>query len=196
MALAASPWRSRFEPSARTQEGAEAEDGDRRSANSRQARLRPPRVSASVAERRPGRRRASKSWSVWLVANNSTRFFRKALRLADALQGPAPARGETNSSLTVHERGGEVARRKRNDERAREGESMEVQHLCQLAQLSRPAIVIWLRRVNPTRRRRHSRCDPSHRTVRPLLRYRRIAEQLKREGLVVTQAGASVDAAR
>lgn len=25
-------------------------------------------------------------------------FFRKALRLADALQGPAPARGETNSS--------------------------------------------------------------------------------------------------
>jgi transposase len=25
-------------------------------------------------------------------------FFRKALRLADPLQGPAPARGETNSS--------------------------------------------------------------------------------------------------
>ena len=25
-------------------------------------------------------------------------FFRKTLRLADALQGPAPARGETNSS--------------------------------------------------------------------------------------------------
>src|SRR5271155_871820 len=25
-------------------------------------------------------------------------FFRKALRLADALQGPVPARGETNSS--------------------------------------------------------------------------------------------------
>jgi transposase len=25
-------------------------------------------------------------------------FFRKALRLADALQGPVPARGETNST--------------------------------------------------------------------------------------------------
>src|ERR1700722_5436226 len=35
----ASPWRSRFEPSARNQEGAEAEDGDQRSAGGRPGQL-------------------------------------------------------------------------------------------------------------------------------------------------------------
>ena len=35
------------------------------------------------------------------------------------------------------------------------------------------------------RRRRHSRCDSSRRVVRPVLRLSPIAEQLKREGLVV-----------
>jgi transposase len=74
----ASPWRSRFEPSARTQEGAEAEDGDQRSARAK-ARI-------EELERLVGRQQLDLD------------FFRKALRLADALQGPAPARGETNSS--------------------------------------------------------------------------------------------------
>src|ERR1700733_11247711 len=99
----ASPWRSRFEPSARTQEGAEAEDGDRRSA---------------------GRRRASKSWSVWLVANNSISiFFARPCDLPTRFRGQP--RRVARPTLRAHqrfERGGEVARRKRNDERARGGD--------------------------------------------------------------------------
>ena len=78
----ASPWRSRFEPSARTQEGAEAEDRDRRSARGRPG----PKARIEELERLVGRQQLDLD------------FFRKALRLADALQGLAPARGETNSS--------------------------------------------------------------------------------------------------
>jgi hypothetical protein len=74
----ASPWRSRFEPSARTQEGAEAEVPGAALARAK-ARIEEP-------ERLVGRQQLDLD------------FFRKALRLADALQGPAPARGETNSS--------------------------------------------------------------------------------------------------
>src|SRR5580658_1823612 len=103
----ASLWRSRFEPSARTQEGAEAEDGNRRSAGGR-----------------PGRRRASKSCSVWLVANNSTSiFFARPCDLPTRFRGQP--RRVARPTLRAHqrfERGGEVARRKRNDERAREGD--------------------------------------------------------------------------
>ena len=71
----------------------------------------------------PGRRRASKSWSVWLVANNSTSiFFARPCDLPTRFRGQP--RRVARPTLRAHqrfERGGEVARRKRNDERAREG---------------------------------------------------------------------------
>ena len=99
-------------------------------------------------------------------------FFRKALRLADALQGPAPARGET--TLRAHqrfERGGKVWQGENETTSAPEKAIHEVQHLCQSAQLSRAGYYRHLApRKSEARRRRHSRCDPSHRTVRPLLR--------------------------
>src|ERR1700677_4308727 len=122
----ASPWRSRFEPSARTQEGAEAEDGDRRSAGGRPGQLgvRPPREPRLPSLSWPGRRRGSKSWSVWWVANNSTSiFFARPCDLATRFRGQP--RRVARPTLRAHqrfERGGEVARRKRNDERAREGD--------------------------------------------------------------------------
>src|ERR1700733_4408021 len=121
----ASPWRSRFEPSARPQEGAEAEDGDRRSAPSPwPARLRPPREPRLPSPSWPGRRRGSKSWSVWLVANNSTSiFFARPCDLPTRFRGQP--RRVARPTLRAHqrfERGGEVARRKRNDERARGGD--------------------------------------------------------------------------
>ena len=96
----ASPWRSRFEPSARTQEGAEAEDGDRRSARGRPGQLGSVRRgnSASVAELARAKARIEELERLVGRQQLDLDFFRKALRLADALQGPAPARGETNSS--------------------------------------------------------------------------------------------------
>jgi hypothetical protein len=96
----ASPWRSRFEPSARTQEGAEAEDGDRRSAGGRLASSAPSAegTSASVAELARAKARIEELERLVGRQQLDLDFFRKALRLADALQGPAPARGETNST--------------------------------------------------------------------------------------------------
>ena len=96
----ASPWRSRFEPSARTQEGAEAEDGDRRSAGAALASSAPSAegTSASVAELARAKARIEELERLVGRQQLDLDFFRKALRLADALQGPAPARGETNSS--------------------------------------------------------------------------------------------------
>ena len=79
-------------------------------------------TSASVAELARAKARIEELERLVRRQQLDLDFFRKALRLADALQGPAPARGETD--LRAHqrfERGGEVARRKRNDERAREG---------------------------------------------------------------------------
>ena len=96
----ASPWRSRFEPSARTQDGAEAEDGDRRSAGGRPASSAPSAegTSASVAELARAKARIEELERLVGRQQLDLDFFRKALRLADALQGPAPARGETNST--------------------------------------------------------------------------------------------------
>jgi transposase len=91
----ASPWRSRFEPSARTQEGAEAEDGDQRSAGGRPSA---EGTSASVAELARAKARIEELERLVGRQQLDLDFFRKALRLADALQGPAPARGETHSS--------------------------------------------------------------------------------------------------
>src|ERR1700723_2968523 len=120
----ASPWRGRVEPSARTQEGAEAEDGDRRSAGGRPGQLGAPPPGEPRLPCWPGRRRASKSWSVWLVANNSTSiFFARPCDLPTRFRGRP--RRVARPTLRAHqrfERGGEVARRKRNDERAREGD--------------------------------------------------------------------------
>src|SRR5271155_2916110 len=75
--------------------------------------------------RKKGRRRGSKSWSVWLVANNSTSiFFARPCDLPTRFRGQP--RRVARPTLRAHqrfERGGEVARRKRNDERAREGDT-------------------------------------------------------------------------
>ena len=62
------------------------------------SRLRPPR--ALGFRRRTGQGKARIEGLERLVGRQQLDldFFRKALRLADALQGPAPARGETNSS--------------------------------------------------------------------------------------------------
>src|SRR5271163_103765 len=96
----ASPWRSRFEPSARTQEGAEAEDGDRDPPGAALASSAPSAegTSASVAELARAKARIEELERLVGRQQLDLDFFRKALRLADALQGPAPARGETNSS--------------------------------------------------------------------------------------------------
>src|SRR5271154_1458770 len=65
-------------------------------------------------------------------------FFRKALRLADALQGPAPARGETNSSRSSKILARRRSRKAKTKRRARPRKAIhEIQYLCQLAQLSR-----------------------------------------------------------
>ena len=96
----ASPWRSRFEPSARTQEGAEAEDGDGDPPGAALASSAPSAegTSASVAELARAKARIEELKRLVGRQQLDLDFFRKALRLADALQGPAPARGETNSS--------------------------------------------------------------------------------------------------
>ena len=95
----ASPWRSRFEPSARTP---------------------PPPLSPQTSFLPP-----SKSWSVWLVANNWTSiFFARPCDLPTRFRGRP--RRVAKPTLRAHqrfERGGEVARRKQNDERAREGDA-------------------------------------------------------------------------
>ena len=88
-----------------------------------QPRLRPPKEPRRPSPSWPGRRRASKSWSVWLAANNSTSiFFARPCDLPTRFRGQP--RRMARPTLRAHqrfERGGEVARRKRNDERAREG---------------------------------------------------------------------------
>ena len=96
----ASPWGGRSEPSARTQGGAEAEDRDRRSARAALASSAPSAegTSASVAELARAKARIEELERLVGRQQLDLDFFRKALRLADALQGPAPARGETNSS--------------------------------------------------------------------------------------------------
>src|SRR6202166_5132474 len=55
-------------------------------------------TSASVAELARAKARIEDLARLVDVPQIDLRCFRKALRLADALQGPAPARGETNSS--------------------------------------------------------------------------------------------------
>lgn len=71
------------------------------------------------------RRRGSKSWSVWLVVNNWTSiFFARPCDLPTRFRGRP--RRVAKPTLRAHqrfERGGEVARRKQNDERAREGDA-------------------------------------------------------------------------
>ena len=84
------------------------------------------------------------------------------------------------------ERGGEVARRNETTS-APEKAIHEVQHLCQLAQLSagrRSSSVIFACRANPRRDDADIR-DAIHRIALSdrFYGYRRIAEQLKREGL-------------
>ena len=77
----ASPWRSRFEPSARTQEGAEAEDGDPRSAGGRPGQLGSVRRGNLGFRRRAGqgegadRRAGASGWSSTI----GPRFFSQGL---------------------------------------------------------------------------------------------------------------------
>ena len=192
----ASPWRSRFEPSARTQEGAEAEDGDQRSARGRPGQFGSVRRgNLFPSPSWPGRRRASKSWSVWLVANNSTSiFFARPCDLPTRFRGQPRRVRDQLFALIKDLSAAEKSQGENETTSAPEKAIHEVQHLCQLAQLSRAG---YYRHLAPreiqARRRRHSRCDLSHRTVRPLLRLSQanaqhslgIAKQLKREELVV-----------
>ena len=96
----ASPWRGRFEPSARTQEGAEAKmaTGDPPGAALASSAPSAEGTSASVAELARAKARIEELERLVGRQQLDLDFFRKALRLANALQGPAPACGETNST--------------------------------------------------------------------------------------------------
>jgi transposase InsO family protein/transposase-like protein len=114
-------------------------------------------------------------------------FFRKALRLADALQGLAPARGETNSAQLIKDLSAAKKSQGENETTsAPEKATHEVQHLCQLAQLSRAG---YYRHFAPHESKRDDADirDAIHRAALfdRFYGYRRVTKHLEREGLVV-----------
>ena len=195
----ASPWRSRFEPSARTQEGAEAEDGDRRSAGSCFSAC-PPREPRLPWPPWPGRRRGSKSWSVWLGANNSTSIFSQGLAiLPTRASGASPGAWRDQLFALIKDLSAAEKLQGENETTSAPGKAIhEIQHLCQLAQLSRAG---YYRHLAPRESKRDDADirDAIHRIALSdhFYGYRRIAKQLKREGPVVNlKRVRPVDAAR
>src|SRR5271170_5205546 len=172
----ASPWRSRIEPSARTQEGAEAEDGDRRSARGRPGQLGSVRRGNLGFRRRAGqgegahRRAGASGWS----PTTRPRFFSQGLATCRRASGASPGAWRDQLFALI------------KDLSAPEKSIHEVQHLCQLAQLSRAG---YYRHLAPRESKRDDADirDAIHRIALSdrFYGYRRIAEQLKREGLVV-----------
>src|SRR6201998_2354598 len=112
----ASPWRSRFEPSARTQEGAEVEDGDQR--------------SAGGAHRRAG----ASGWS----PTTRPRFFSQGLATCRRASGASPGAWRDQLFALIKDlSAAEKSQGENETTSAPEKGINEVQHLCQLAQLSR-----------------------------------------------------------
>src|SRR5271154_5141252 len=127
----ASPWRRRFEPSARTQEGAEAEDGDQRSAG------------GEGAHRRAG----ASGWS----PTTRPRFFSQGLATCRRASGASPGAWRDQLFALIKDlSAAEKSQGENETTSAPEKAIHEVQHLCQLAQLSRAAIIVISRRVNPS----------------------------------------------
>src|ERR1700678_126406 len=168
----ASPWRSRFEPSARTQEGAEAEDGDRRSARGRPGQ-------GEGAHRRAG----ASGWS----PPTRPRFFSQGLATCRRASGASPGAWRDQLFALIKDlSAAEKSQGENETTSAPEKAIHEVQHLCQLAQLSRAG---YYRHLAPRESKRDDADirDAIHRIALSdrFYGYRRIAKQLKREGLVV-----------
>src|SRR6202790_4558431 len=168
----ASPWRSRFEPSARPQEGAEAEDGDRRSAGGRPGQ-------GEGAHRRAG----ASGWS----PTTRPRFFSQGLATCRRASGASPGAWRDQLFALIKDlSAAEKSQGENETTSAPEKAIHEVQHLCQLAQLSRAG---YYRHLAPRESKRDDADirDAIHRIALSdrFYGYRRIAEQLKREGLVV-----------
>ena len=156
------------------------------SGNSRLASASGPRLYGAEAWS-PGRMAArSKSWSVWLAAQQlDLDFFRKALRLAERASGASPGawRDSTRRAHQRFERGGEVARRKRERRARPRRRSMRFSICVSVAQLSRAGYYRHLASVARSKRDERRRCamrSASHRTVRPASSgYRRIARAIE-----------------
>src|SRR6204780_275122 len=179
----ASPWRGRVEPSARTQEGAEAEDGDQRSAGGRPGKLSSLRRGNLGFPRRAGqgegagRRAGASGWS----PTTRPRFFSQGLATCRRASGASPGAWRDQLFALIKDlSAAEKSQGENETTSAPEKAIHEVQHLCQLAQLSRAG---YFRHFAP----RESKRDDAPRTARydRFYGYRRIAKQLKREGLVV-----------
>src|ERR1700678_1685611 len=185
----ASPWRSRFEPSARTQEGAEAEDGDRRSAGGRPGQLGSVRRGNLGFRRRVGQgegadRRAGASGG---SPTTRPRFFSQGLATCRRASGASPGAWRDQLFALIKDlSAAEKSQGENETTSAPEKAIHEVQHLCQLAQLSRAG---YYRHLAPRESKRDDADirDAIHRIALSdrFYGYRRIAEQLRREGLVV-----------
>jgi len=100
------------------------------------------------------------------------RFFSQGLATCRPASGAGPGavRDQLYALIKDLSAAEKFARRKPTTS-APEKATQEVQHLCQLAQLSRAGYYRHLApRESQARRRRHSRCDSSRRAVRSVLR--------------------------
>src|ERR1700684_2914034 len=185
----ASPWRSRFEPSARTQEGAEAEDGDQRAAGGRPAPPASVRRGNLGFRRRVGQgegadRRAGASGG---SPTTRPRFFSQGLATCRRASGASPGAWRDQLFALIKDlSAAEKSQGENETTSAPEKAIHEVQHLCQLAQLSRAG---YYRHLAPRESKRDDADirDAIHRVALSdrFYGYRRIAQQLKREGLIV-----------
>ncbi len=200
----ASPWRSRFEPSARTQERAEAEDGDRRS-----KRGPPWPALGSVRRGNLGfRRRAGQGEgahrragaSGWSPTTRPSIFSQAPCATCRRASGASPGAWRDQLFALIKDlSAAEKSQGENETTSAPEKAIHEVQHLCQLAQLSRAG---YYRHLAPRESKRDDADirDAIHRIALSdrFYGYRRIAEQFleARRTRRQLQAGASVDAAR
>src|SRR6202034_4395707 len=135
----ASPWRGRVEPSARTQEGAEAEDGDRRSAGSRPGQLGSVRRGNLGFRRRAcqgegaHRRAGASGWS----PTTRPRFFSQGLATCRRASGASPGAWRDQLFALIKDlSAAEKSQGENETTSAPEKAIHEVQHLCEFAQLS------------------------------------------------------------
>src|ERR1700729_2333548 len=174
---------------ARPKEGAEAEDGDRRSAGGRPGQLGSVRRGNLGFRRRAGQgegadRRAGASGG---SPTTRPRFFSQGLATCRRASGASPGAWRDQLFALIKDlSAAEKSQGENETTSAPEKAIHEVQHLCQLAQLSRAS---YHRHLAPRESKRHDDAirDAIHRIALSdrFYGYRRIAEQLKREGLVV-----------
>src|SRR5277367_756950 len=193
----ASPWRGRSEPSARTQGGAAAEDGDRRSAQGRPGQLGSVRRGDLGSRRRAGqgegadRRAGASGWSSTI----GPRFFSQGLATCRRASGADPGAWRDQLYALIKDLSAvEKSQGENQTTSAPEQATHEVQHLCQLAQLSRAG---YYRHLAPRESKRDDADirDAIHRAALfdRFYGYRKanalhlpgIAKHLEREGLVV-----------